>query len=156
MNIDFTSLVTGAGFTVVVGWLASFIALRKDERSIQITQITEERTKWRSSIRDLTQSIVSSFSETQAPSNESKSRNRAALVTSLNPKCKHDKQILIEYDKLEHNGDLKRFTHAIALLLKHDWERVKWEATPIYLKPLYYCFISKSRKWKKDEYRRFD
>ena len=70
--IDFTSMVTGAGFTAVVGWLASFLALRKDERSVQITQITEERTKWRAAIRELTQNIVIAFSGESEHSNEEK------------------------------------------------------------------------------------
>lgn len=155
MDIDFTSLITGAGFTAVAGWLASFLALRKSEKSIQITQITQitqERTKWRSATRELVQNIVIAFSGEQEPSNEQKSKYRAALATSLNPKSNHDNQILTEYDNLTHGGDTARFTLAIALLLKHDWERVKWECLPIYKKPFNYM-VKENRAWRKDDYR---
>lgn len=156
MDFDFTSLITGAGFVAVAGWIGSFLALRKDERGVQIKQITEERTKWRAQIRAITQNIVKVYADNKEPSNETIASNRAALVTSLNPKCKYDEEILVEYDKLKHNGDLKCFTHAIALLLKHDWERVKWETTPIYQKPFFYMFHSKALEWKNDDYRKLD
>jgi hypothetical protein len=143
MSFDFTSFITDAGFVTASGWLAYFFALRKDEKNIQITQITEERTKWRAAIRELANNIVTSFSKDQEPSNELIAFNRAALVTSLNPKCEHDKKILIGYDKLK-KANFNQFTRAIALLLKHDWQRVKWETTPIHMKPLLYCFGSKA------------
>jgi hypothetical protein len=152
LEIDLTSLITGAGFTIVAGWLASFIALRKDEKSIQITQIIQERTKWRGAIRDLTQNIAITFSGDQVPLNELKEKYRAALVTSLNPISDSDNQILTEYDTLKHLGDLSRFTLAIALLLKHDWERVKWECMPIYKKLIKYIFKA-NRAWRKNDYR---
>lgn len=150
--IDFTSMVTGAGFTAVVGWLASFLALRKDERSVQITQITEERTKWRAAIRELTQNIVIAFSGESEHSNEEKARLRAALATSLNPKCESDNQILSEFGNLKHGSDTTRFTLAISLLLKHDWERVKWECIPIYIKP-FNLLKKKNRAWRSKDFR---
>ncbi|GAB3112571.1 hypothetical protein G8770_19225 [Aestuariicella hydrocarbonica] len=124
MEFDLASLATGVGFTAMAGWLASFLALRKDEKSVQITQITEERTKWRAEIRELTQSIVAIFSAENEPSNEQREKFQAALATSLNPKCTWDNQLLDEYRNLIHRGDTTRFILAVSLLLKHDWERV--------------------------------
>lgn len=152
MEIDFTSLVTGAGFTALAGWLASFLALRKDEKSVQITQITAERTKWRAAIRELTQNIVITFSGKNEPSNEQIAKLRAALATSLNPKCDWDNQILDEYGDLKHGGDTTRFTLAVSLLLKHDWERVKWECMPVYEKPFKFL-PKKNREWRKKDFR---
>jgi len=152
LEIDFASLVTGAGFTAVAGWLASFLALRKDEKSVQITQITQERTKWRTAIRELTQNIIIAFSGENEPSIEQKARLRAALATSLNPKSKWDNQILSEYGSLVHGGDMVRFTLAISLLLKHDWERVKWECMPVYKKPFNYL-KKENRAWRREDFR---
>lgn len=153
LEIDISSVVTGAGFVAITGWLASFLALRKHERSVHIEQITKERSKWRSDIRALTQDIVKEYSKADSPpSVDFIQESRARLVTSLNPNCQDDEAILEEYDALAHGGDMSRFTKAIALLLKHDWERVKWECMPIYLKPIN-CFREKHSAWKKDGFR---
>ncbi|WP_413283911.1 hypothetical protein [Vibrio sp. MA40-2] len=88
---------------------------------------------------------------------------RAKLATSLNPKCNEDKKVLSAFDELKHNSETKVFSIHMALLLKHDWERVKWECMPIYLK--IWCFIksvflkifanccAKELEWKCSNYR---
>jgi hypothetical protein len=141
-----------SGFSLVVlgGWIGSFLSVRKDERAIQIEQITEERTRWREKIRQLCDNIVKDLSGQR---NQSEGQiNRSKLVTSLNPKDPDDNEILVHYDAL-YSGDgtnLALFTKRIALLLKHDWERVKYECTPFYCKPF------TNRAWRHKGFRKVD
>lgn|GEM_PF-5210381 len=66
----------------------------------------------------------------------------------------HDAAILNHFDQLfsQENSDLALFTRRIALLLKHDWERVKWECMPLYLKP-FFRFTLHQRAWRSMKYR---
>jgi len=157
-DIDLTSLLAGVSFTAVGGWIASFIAFRKDERAIQLEQVTTERTKWRGKMRKLCVEIAIAHVENKAieiPTAKVASL-RARLATSINPKDQtHDGAILDHYDRLfsGESDDLKIFTHRVALLLKHDWERVKWECTPLYIKP-FKRFSKKQREWRQENYRK--
>ena len=158
MSIDPLSLLAGTSLMSVTGWLVSFFALRKNEKSIHIEQITKERGKWRSNMRTLTKDICILYSNTsQEIRREEVSSMRAALSTSLNPKCKKDNLIIDQFDKLSVNDvdSLHIFEKHVALLLKHDWERVKWECTAIYLKPLL-RFTSQQRAWRKSNYRNIE
>ncbi|MCL7419984.1 MAG: hypothetical protein M8364_03675 [Methylobacter sp.] len=153
MDIDFASLFAGISLTALAGWFGSFIAFRKDERAVYIKQITEERTKWRSEMRNLTQDVVELYSnESETPKAEKIQRLRAKLQTSTNPKCKYDKKILEVYDQLKHKANCEEFTKLMSLLLKHDWERVKWECMPLYLK-LILRYTKKQREWRDPNFR---
>ena len=155
MNIDITSLLAGVSITAFTGWFGSFFALRKDERAVQIDQITKERTKWRDDMRSLTEQIVLTyFVNKNAPSPDKVAAHRSRLATSLNPKCTHDNKLLEHFDLLFTSGatDIDVFTERVALLLKHDWERVKWECTPIYIKP-FIRFSARQRAWRSNEFR---
>ena len=155
-DIDLTSLLAGVSLTAIGGWIASFIAFRKDERAVQLEQVTKERTKWRDNMRMLCEEIAITHVENKASAVPSKvAVLRARLATSINPKDTiHDGAILAHFDRLflRESDDLKVFVHRIALLLKHDWERVKWECTPLYLKPFKY-FSKKQREWNRESYR---
>lgn len=156
MQIDWQSTLSWLSAALTGGWLASLLALRKDERSVQIEQVTKERAKWRDNMRDLASNVAVAWEEHQtSPSTSKVSALRAKLATSINPKDdKHDTAILEHFDQLFSGGskDILLFTRRIALLLKHDWERVKWECTPIYLKP--FCrYTKKQRAWRSGKYR---
>ena len=150
-NIDLASLLTGVIGGGIVGWIASFIAFRKDERAVQLEQVTKERTKWRDNIRKLCEDIAANYVNKDKTLVASL---RACLATSINPKDIYDKEILDHYDRLffGESNDLEVFTRRIALLLKHDWERVKWECTPLYIKP-FTRFTKKQREWREEDYR---
>lgn len=158
-DIDLTSLLAGISLTAIAGWIASFIAFRKDERAVQFEQVTKERTKWRDNMRMLCEEIAMAHFENRASAIPAKVASlRARLATSINPKdIIHDGEILAHYDRLfsGESDDLKVFTHRIALLLKHDWERVKWECTPLYIKPFKY-FTKKQRELRQENYRETD
>jgi hypothetical protein len=153
IDLDLTSLFAGVGFTAVAGWIGSFFALRKDERATQVEQITKERTKWREGIRHLSEDIAASYISNKQNGQSGKlAIDRARLVVSLNPKDTHDNEILQHYDSLfkGEKDDFSVFVTRIALLLKHDWERVKWECTPIYIKP-FIRYSARQRAWRSAE-----
>lgn len=156
LSIDLSSLLAGITLTAIAGWLASFLALRKDERAVQLDQITRERTKWRNSIRKATEDIAQAYHDNKSrPIPARIAVLRAKLVTSINPKDdKDDDLILSHFDELfaDSRCDIDLFTKRIGLLLKHDWERVKWECTPIYIK-VFTRYSAKQRKWRKLTYR---
>ncbi|MDD2364949.1 MAG: hypothetical protein PHN84_02165 [Desulfuromonadaceae bacterium] len=141
--------------TAITGWLGSLLAFRKEERAVQIEQITKERTKWRDNMRKLTEEIVLEyFANNQSPEIGKIAAYRSRLVTALNPMSEQDARILIHFDELFSGQatDIDIFTRRIAILLKHDWERVKWECTPLYIKP-FIRFTEKQRNWRRNDYR---
>ncbi|MDC5806204.1 hypothetical protein OPW36_13025 [Vibrio europaeus] len=152
MNIDFASLLAGVSITAIGGWFASFLALRKEERAVHLEQITKERTKWRQDMRLLTQEVVELFSNDTVPVNDKKQKFRAKLATSINPNCDYDKHLLALFDQLSHKGSMDEFTNAMSFLLKHDWERVKWECMPIYLKP-FKRYTQNQKEWRATDFR---
>jgi hypothetical protein len=155
MNFDLSSVFAGVTLTVFSGCLTSFISLRKDERAIQIDQITKERSKWRENMRKLTEDIVTTYYEELIPIPLGKiGVVRARLASSINPKCSHDNDILEHFDNIFTNNytDIDIFVKRISLLLKHDWERVKWDCMPIYMKPFIW-FTKAQKEWRLENYR---
>ena len=159
LSLDITSLLAGVSLAAATGWLASFLALRKDERAVQLDQITKERTKWRGNLRKITGEIVQTYFDNKTQPIPGKvAVLRAKLITSINPKDDEDDKLIMDhFDQLfrGQKADIDVFTRRIALLLKHDWERVKWECTPIYVK-VFVRFSSKQRRWRSAEYRNVD
>lgn len=156
MLIELDAALSWLGAALAGGWIASFFALRKDERAIQIRQITEERAKWRNQMRELAGEIAVAWIEQQkSPNHAAVEGLRARLATSINPKDDvHDLAILKHFDGLffGESSDIAIFSKRIALLLKHDWERVKWDCAPLYAKPLI-RFTPRQRAWRRSTYR---
>jgi hypothetical protein len=102
MQIDLHSALAWLSAVLAGGWLASWLALRKDERAVQIEQVTKERAKWRESMRQLATAIAMTWEDTKVTPDRAKvAELRARLATSLNPKDEaHDGKILLHFDKL--------------------------------------------------------
>lgn len=126
--MDFTVFLSSS---VVGGLVAGFVALRSSERKIQIENVTQERAKWRDKIR-----IKSAEVHQAAVADDPAKLAELHLVFSLNlnPFHKEDKDILAVIATLKNRDTLdvklSEFTDRVALLLKHDWERAKYEAKP--------------------------
>jgi hypothetical protein len=123
--------------SVIGGLIAGFISLRNSERKIQIENITQERAKWREKIR-LRSIDIHRASMTDNVIKIAELRLELAL--NFNPFDERDNQILLIIEKLKKSENreekLCEFSDRIALLLKHDWERAKYEAT----KPWFHFF----------------
>jgi hypothetical protein len=120
------------GSSVVVALVGGLVSLRTSERQIAIENVTKERTKWREKIRGLALEI-----HRAATSKNTDKLNELHLefALALNPKDGEDEKILecIRLIPGETTDDvLKEFTKRVSLLLKHDWERAKWEAKPVW------------------------
>jgi hypothetical protein len=96
--------------------------------------VVEERSKWREKIRDCARASV--FIRTPKVGELkseflSPSEIEAELITRLNPLDNEDIDIIKCFKTLLNakDEDIEReFLTRVALLLKHDWERAKWEA----------------------------
>lgn len=156
ITVDITSLLAGFSVPVIAGWLGSLLSLRKDERSIEIEQVTKERAKWRDNMRKITTEIAEVyFKNKTSPIPGRVAGLRGRLATSINPKDdEDDRMILSHFDEIfsGNRSDLDVFSKRIALLLKHDWERVKWDSMPIYIKA-FAIFSKKQRLWRSKDYR---
>ncbi|MFK4050498.1 hypothetical protein [Acinetobacter venetianus] len=139
--IELSWAFLGSVITVIVGWVISFFKIRKDERIIQIENITKERKEWRIYVRKWLEKL--SASDIQTLSNEKKIQIRSQLISRINLKDRYDLGILESLDKILELEDCdqglmidlkKDLQIKISLLLKHDWERVKNETNPFYKK----------------------
>lgn len=128
MELFITTLLgSGIGAALVTGWFS----VRNSDKAVRVENITKERMKWRDEIRRIAEEIAEVKS---SPDAAMYSKLRIELVTRLNPTDKYDKEILECFDSYcndaENSENLIALGNRIALLLKHDWERAKWEASP--------------------------
>lgn len=142
VNLDISSFswaAFGSAITIFVGWIISFLKLRKDERVIEIENITKERKEWRTYLRKWLEEVSSL--DVKTLNDEKKLEIRAQFISRINLIDRYDRNILELLDKIldssqnENNIiiNLKKELHfQISLLLKHDWERVKNETKPFY------------------------
>lgn len=115
--------------SVLAGLIAGLVAIRAGERKIQIENVTQERAKWRAKIRELSLAVH------QAATTANNSRlGELVLEMSLllNPLDEEDKVIPDLIYRLTFSAEqsdlLLEFRERIALLLKHDWQRAKYES----------------------------
>lgn len=120
---------------VVAGLVAGLVTVRTVERKIAIENITQQRQHWRENVRSKCKEVVSAYSEGNA-SRLTELYSEFQLM--LNPEDVNDVSIL---DTLwEMQGDEKslglavELSEKISLLLKHDWERAKREAKPLWFR----------------------
>ncbi len=122
-----TALIAGAAALVgaIIGAAAS---LRNNTRNIRIDNITKERAKWRDRVREIALAVHKDAVKLDPVALE---EHHLEFSLILNPTDSEDYAILrlIRHLKSEANeGRLTELADRIALLLKHDWERAKWEA----------------------------
>ncbi|MFA9950655.1 hypothetical protein [Dentiradicibacter hellwigii] len=123
------SLISG----VIGGAITAYIGNRK----IQIKNITQERAKWRDKIRELSIEVYKAAIEGKYQEID---KLQIEFAVRLNPYDDEDIGILETIYKLKDKQNqeeslskkLEEFSDRVALLLKHDWERAKYEAEPWY------------------------
>lgn len=103
-------------------------SLRTNTRNIRIENITKERAKWRDKIREIALAVQKDAVRRDPTALE---EHHLEFSLNLNPTDPEDRAILELIHRLKSKADegsLIEFANRIALLLKHDWERAKWEA----------------------------
>ena len=119
---------------VVAGLVAGLVTLRTTERKIAIENITQQRQLWREKIREKALEVV------QAYKNNDRARIEELYVEFqllLNPEDGNDIAILdtiwkMQEEEKEHSNLSIELSEKLSLLLKHDWERAKYEAKPVF------------------------
>lgn len=122
--MDITTLFGSALLAAIVSaWVSRSIA----ERGIYVENITKERARWRERIREIASAYASATEQFRAAL-------EIELCSRLNPYDSEDLQLL---DCLRNSsgGDAELATR-VSLLLKHDWERAKEEAKPVWKRRL--------------------
>lgn len=115
--------------SVVAGAVSAIVSFYVTERRVYIENVTQERAKWRSSIRTLAESIVKSAYSDDFHMVDILS---SQLMLNLDPFDSEDVSLIHSVGQLATSEDkgvqIKEFTERVALLLKHDWERSKIES----------------------------
>ena len=139
------STVLGSG--VVAGMVAGLVTLRTTERKIAIENITQQRQLWREKIR---LKAIETSKVYKDNDNSKLKELYGEFQLILNPKDNDDKSILDTLWKMQNdnkdNDLIIELTEKLALLLKHDWERAKLEAKPVW------SFWSKVERISYDEF----
>jgi hypothetical protein len=144
-------LLTVLSSAVVAGLVAGLVTLRTSERKIAIENITQQRQLWREKIRDLSLKIKSSY---KSGNKDELNAQYVEMQLLLNPLDRDDKCILDTiWAMLEEAESAKLhivLAEKLSLLLKHDWERAKLEA-----KPVWYMFHKVKRvPYEKSKFKR--
>lgn len=120
--------------TLLAAIVAAIVAAWTAQRKISIENITQDRRAWREKVREKALSVHDSL---VSRNQESLDKLRAEFRAILNPTDNSDKEIISCISLPQVGKELERaeeFAGRVALLLKHDWERVKLEAGPFVMR----------------------
>lgn len=128
-------------FLFLGGLMTGLFAIYGSDRKIKIENVTAERAKWRETMRALSRDLVHAAQYKSEGGNNLIGSIYEQFVLRLNPYDEEDEKLLKSVekiiDKIENPGNndnlddlVSKFTKRVALLLKHDWERAKYEAAP--------------------------
>ncbi|WP_298281624.1 hypothetical protein [Acidocella sp.] len=115
---------------IIVALITSFVTIRINDRQIQIDNITKERAKWRDKIRAM---LVETHKAWETADIQKIKELKSTFAVYLNPFDTEDEGILTALEKLINDREdpaILEFYIRISLLLKHDWERAKFESKP--------------------------
>jgi len=128
--LDLPTVLSSA---VVAGLVAGLVTLRTSERKIAIENITQQRQLWREKIRDLSLKIKSSY---KSGNKDELNAQYVEMQLLLNPQDRDDKCILDTIWAMLEEAESATLhivlAEKLSLLLKHDWERAKLEAKPVW------------------------
>lgn len=125
-----TTVVAASVSGIVAAVVSGVVSVFTSERRISAENVIQERTKWREHIRRLAEKIDQAIVSGADANRLHDLRDRLEL--RLNPHDRLDQEVLALVAPAEDAYARERaneFNLHIALLLKHDWERAKWEAS---------------------------
>jgi len=117
------------GSAVVASLITALFAKAKSDKDAIVDNIIAERKAWRDRLRDLVSGTERCY-RVRDPNGIASIE--AQLVVLLNPYDKEDLKIIEALKNIPDGwaqAQLQEFMDRVAYLLKHDWERVKQEAT---------------------------
>ena len=120
-------IVAILGSGVISAFVTQLFLKWKSDKQISIENVTQERKEWRVRIRELLLDLTTAF---ETKDIKLARRVEAELIVRLNPEDQDDLAIInmfpALYDDWKYDS-LQEFSDRLAYLLKHDWERVKYE-----------------------------
>lgn len=122
-------LIALLGSAVAASLITAIFSKEQNDKSTVVDNIIKERKAWRDKLRTLVYETQSAFEKQNSCGMAS---IEAQLVVLLNPYDKDDLAIVTALKQISINWEqahLQEFMDRVAYLLKHDWERVKQEAT---------------------------
>jgi len=132
MSIDLTTIISSG---VVAGIIAGLVALRTAERKIAIENITKQREIWRDKIRVKLLDVTRAFQVKDSPKLLELYNEFALLLNPFDPEDKSIMDVLWELKSgTAEVSKLLELSERLSLLLKHDWERAKTEAKPLFFR----------------------
>jgi hypothetical protein len=134
--LDLNTIGIILGSSVLASFVTAIFTKRAHEEAVALKYITEERAKWREKIKQLMVNMNDAINSSMSSDTKLARVRRAStyLKLSLNPDPKHkiDNTILDILEELCIDTSYEKFLNLeaqVSLLLKHDWERAKSEAT---------------------------
>ncbi len=134
MELNTIGIILGS--SVLAALVAAIFTKKAHEETVALKYITEERAKWRLEVKE-TMANMNEAINSPICNDEMLAKVRRAstyLKLSLNPHPEQviDKSILRNLKKICETPSYEKFSELetqVSLLLKHDWERAKNEAT---------------------------
>lgn len=120
------AIILGSSFLSAV--ITSIYNKNNNDSNNKLKYITEERRKWRALIRDTVITLITSNDQ------DEKYKMCCTLQLNLNPNDKEDTMLVkcaknyIGCSETEKGLKEEEILKRVALLLKHDWDRIKLEA----------------------------
>jgi hypothetical protein len=111
---------------VVAAIVSGLVALLTAERRIAAENVIQDRMKWRDKVRGLVSEVRQATAVEQDTAKLAELRAQFSL--HLNPHDQRDQEIL-SLIAPDNAGRVEELTQRVSLLLKHDWERAKYEAS---------------------------
>lgn len=126
--VNWTSLAAFLGPAAIGALFTAMGSKLTADKNVRIENITKQRKEWRDHLRSLVRQINEAFHK---PETTQIKVLTAELQIRLNPGDRNDNMILETLHRLPQGAvqDLDQFNRQMAALLKHDWERVKNEAS---------------------------
>jgi hypothetical protein len=150
----------GTLLTIGAGIIAGIITWVIAEKRIAIENITHERAKWRGQVRKISSRINKAIILNADTGSFNILRCEFALLinpykdTEKNPYFNEDEAILKCISAAEEGKEeshATEFTIRVSLLLKHDWDRAKFEALALWDK-FYFQRCKEPRRLRYEEY----
>ena len=123
----FVAIVAAAASLVGVA-IGAAVSLRTNTQNIKVENITKERAKWRENVREKALGV---YKAAVAKDLSALDEHHLVFALILNPVDTEDRSILSLIRQLKSTANehrLAELADRVALLLKHDWQRAKWEA----------------------------
>lgn len=125
------SLVEITATGLLAALVSAIVSKKMSDKESRLQYVTKERERWRHELRQFVAAVNEAFHSRVQRERRLKVL-RAQIQVRLNPDDPLDNRILDTLNRMIQNrqeGSLSAFNEQMARLLKHDWERVKLEAT---------------------------